>query len=111
MVAKSKAKAKDSSRSGTSYAQVAQEVLNGKWGANPERADRLSAEGYDPGAVQTEVNRRLGGGAPSAYRDDVATVALQVTRGQWGEDAECRRRLEGAGYNLFEVQAEIDKRA
>jgi hypothetical protein len=39
--------------------QLADEVIAGKWGNNPERAQRLRAAGYDPNAVQAEVNRRL----------------------------------------------------
>jgi N-acetyl-anhydromuramyl-L-alanine amidase AmpD len=39
--------------------QIADEVIAGKWGNNPEREQRLRAAGYDPRAVQAEVNRKL----------------------------------------------------
>lgn len=39
---------------------VAKEVINGKWGNDPERTKRLRAAGYDSVAVQKEVNRLLG---------------------------------------------------
>lgn len=40
--------------------QIANEVLAGLWGNNPQRAERLRAAGYDANAVQQLVNRKLG---------------------------------------------------
>lgn len=40
--------------------KVVEEVILGMWGNNPDRANRLRAAGYDPVAVQNEVNNRLG---------------------------------------------------
>lgn len=40
--------------------QVVQEVIQGKWGNEPERSHRLQDAGFDPVAVQNEVNIRLG---------------------------------------------------
>lgn len=40
--------------------QVANEVIAGNWGNGQERKDRLAAAGYDWGAVQAIVNRKLG---------------------------------------------------
>jgi len=39
--------------------QVAREVLRGVWGNGVDRTNRLRAAGYDPVAVQIEVNRLL----------------------------------------------------
>lgn len=39
---------------------VVEEVIQGMWGNDPERSQRLQAAGYDPVAVQNEVNLRLG---------------------------------------------------
>lgn len=39
--------------------QVAQEVIDGKWGSGDERKKRLRAAGYDPDQVQTIVNSML----------------------------------------------------
>lgn len=49
--------------SGKSISEVAHEVITGKWGNNPERATRLQLVGYDPKAVQDEVNKILNGSA------------------------------------------------
>lgn len=40
--------------------QIANEVIAGKWGNNPARSAKLRAAGYDAGAIQTLVNRKLG---------------------------------------------------
>lgn len=42
-----------------SDAEVAREVIAGKWGNNPERRRRLLAAGYDPVTVQRIVNQLL----------------------------------------------------
>lgn len=42
-----------------SNAELAREVLDGKWGNGEDRKNRLRAEGYDPAAVQAEVNKLL----------------------------------------------------
>ena len=40
--------------------QLADEVMAGKWGNDPQRSRDLAAAGYDAEAVQDEVNRRYG---------------------------------------------------
>ena len=40
-------------------AELAKEVIQGKWGNGEERKKRLTAAGYDYAAVQKEVNRLL----------------------------------------------------
>lgn len=90
-------------------AELAQEVLNGAWGNGDDRERRLTAAGYNYAAVQAVVNQRLGGGAPAAHRPSITEVARQVIKGQWGNGAERRRRLEGAGYNYVAVQAEVNR--
>lgn len=42
-----------------SISQLATEVIAGQWGNGVDRTNRLRAAGYDPQAVQNEVNRRL----------------------------------------------------
>jgi len=38
---------------------IAREVIQGKWGNEPQRSQRLRAAGYNPSTVQAEVNRLL----------------------------------------------------
>ena len=42
-----------------SVEEVAREVINGKWGNNPERKDKLIKAGYIPSEVQAVVNKLL----------------------------------------------------
>lgn len=44
---------------GKSISELADEVIDGKWGDGPERVEKLKAAGYDPVAVQHEVNSKL----------------------------------------------------
>lgn len=45
--------------------ELAQEVIDGKWGNGDERKEKLEAEGYDYDAVQKKVNELLTPKAPS----------------------------------------------
>lgn len=90
--------------------QIAQEVVAGKWGNNPERSRRLQAAGYSPSAVQAAVNNRLGGsGANRPVRLSVEAVAKQVINGQWGNGLERRRRIIAAGYDYEAVRVEVNR--
>ena len=48
--------------------ELAQEVIDGKWGNAPERAKRLTAAGYDAAAVQKRVNQILEEQAKPKYK-------------------------------------------
>lgn len=52
-----------------SIAQVAQEVIDGKWGTGQTRINKLKAAGYDPDTVQKKVNELLKAKAtPKTYK-------------------------------------------
>jgi len=87
-------------------AQLAAEVIAGKWGNDPDRSRKLKAAGYDPNAVQTEVNRQ----ASKPKGKSVATLAAEVIAGKWGNDPERSRKLKAAGYDPKAVQAEVNRR-
>lgn len=96
---------------GKSVSQLADEVIAGHWGNNPDRANRLRAAGYDPNAVQAEVNRKLSGGsAPPPARKTNEQIADEVLRGMWGNGDDRRRRLTEAGYHYDAVQAVVNQR-
>ena len=66
--------------SGISLSAVVDKVLNGDYGNNPQRADRLRAEGYDPNTVQAAVNARLGvAGAAPVSQEIVKGSKVEVT--------------------------------
>lgn len=63
-----------------SNAQVAQEVLAGKWGNNPQREQKLKAAGYNASAIQAEVNKLAGGpSAPAKPAAKAVNVGSRVT--------------------------------
>lgn len=90
-------------------AQLAQEVLEGKWGNGDARRIALTNAGYDYILIQTEVNRRLSTGAPTAHKKTVDEVAREVLVGMWGNGVARRARLEGAGYNYDAVQRRVNE--
>lgn len=67
-----------------SISELADEVIAGKWGNNPERKQRLIEAGYDYDAVQAEVNRKLKGSssgtAPVSTRYKVKTISGKPLR-------------------------------
>jgi hypothetical protein len=91
-----------------SLAEVAKEVIAGKYGNGDERVAKLKHDGYDPKAVQAEVNRQLNhtGGTKSVH-----TLALEVLAGRWGNGDERKARLIKAGYDYNAVQHEVNRLA
>lgn len=92
-------------------AQVAAEVMAGKWGNNPGRATALTKAGYNAAAVQTIVNQLASGKkAPAPAKLTVDQLATQVIEGKWGNNPERAEKLKEAGYNAAAVQAEVNRR-
>lgn len=83
--------------------EVAQDVIAGKYGNGEDRKKKLKAEGYDPAAVQAEVNRILTG------KKTVTEIAKEVIAGKWGVGQKRKKRLRLAGYDYKEVQAEVNR--
>lgn len=100
---------------GKTLAQIADEVIAGKWGNGDFRKTRLRAAGYDPEAVQAEVNRKLSGGdvrpAPTPARKSNEQIAGEVLAGQWGNGDDRKHRLAAAGYNYDAIQIIVNQRA
>lgn len=63
-----------------SITDIAQEVINGLWGNGADRTSALQKAGYDPNAVQNEVNRILKGNT-SSQSPSVPQIAED---GDWG---------------------------
>ena len=78
---------------------IAAQVLEGKWGNNPARRERLTAAGYDYAAVQKRVNELV----------KVNAVALEVIDGKWGNNPARRERLTAAGYDYAAVQNRVNE--
>ena len=87
-------------------AELAQEVLNGKWGNGDERRKRLTQAGYDYNAVQSKVNK-LTKNKKSVV--DYNKIAKEVIQGKWGNGNERRKRLTQAGYDYNIIQKKVNE--
>lgn len=90
-----------------SVAELAKEVLAGQWGNDPQRTQSLRAAGYDPVAVQAQVNADLAKPNPSLL--PLQVIAQKVIHGDYGNGQERVNRLRNAGYDPLAVQAEVNK--
>jgi hypothetical protein len=99
---------------GKSIAQIADEVIAGKWSNGDTRRHRLQEAGYNADAVQAEVNRKLAGGdapsKPTPTRKSLDQIASEVLAGQWSNGDERKRRLREAGYDYDAVQVIVNQR-
>ncbi len=97
-----------------SYTEVAHDVIDMKYGNNPERAKKLEAAGYDAKAVQAEVNRILKAGTGTtkkpALKKSISELADEVIAGKWDNGDERRKKLTAAGYDYNAVQREVNRR-
>jgi hypothetical protein len=81
-----------SAASTASIAQLAKEVIAGKWGNGDERVNRLHAAGHDPTLVQAEVRRQLGVVSPPPF-----PTGLTPNRSS-PSAAPLQRQLKKAGF-------------
>ena len=86
-------------------AEVAKEVVAGKWGNGAARTSTLKKAGYDPDAVQKAVNSLLSG-KPTKTVDD---IAREVISGKWGNGAKRTAALQRAGYDPVAVQKRVNQ--
>ena len=83
--------------------QLAQEVLDGKWGSGDTRKKKLEAAGYDYQAVQNKVNELLN------PKKSVDELAQEVLAGKWGSGDARKKNLEAAGYDYQAVQNKVNE--
>lgn len=89
-------------------AQIAKEVLSGKWGNGTERKERLISAGYSYTEVQAEVNRLSSKDSKNNSKSN-QEIAKEVIKGLWGNGNERKERLQKAGYNYTEIQKLVNK--
>ena len=92
-----------------SNAEIAQEVMAGKWGNGDARKKALEAAGYNYAAVQAEVQKLVKPEPPKPVLKSNAEIAKEIMAGKWGNGDARRQALEAAGYNYAAVQAEVQK--
>lgn len=91
-----------------SYAEVARDVIAGKYGNGDIRVEKLKKAGYDPKTVQAEVNRLLSS-TTKPKRKSINEIAHEVINGKWGNGTDRIERLTRAGYNSNTVQREVNR--
>ena len=88
--------------------ELANEVMLGAWGNDPERSRRLTSAGYDSKAVQARVNEILRSGKATVappntvdYAVEVSRVAAEIwAKGNWGDgDTRVRNRVNETDPN------------
>ena len=93
-----------------SVSEVAQEVLQGKWGNGVDRKQKLSQAGCDYNVVQAEVNKLVNGSVtPKPAKKSNEEIAKEVIAGKWGNGAERKQKLTAAGYNYTTIQKLVNK--
>lgn len=79
-----------------SVSEVAQEVINGKWGNGDTRKKKLEAAGYSYSEVQAKVNELLG-----ASSVDIDQLARDVIAGKYG-NGDARKKALGSNYTAVQ---------
>lgn len=87
-------------------AEIAQEVIDGKWGDGTTRKAKLTAAGYEYAVVQAKVNEVLNSKSNIRTVDE---IAKEVVVGKWGNGTTRKKKLEAAGYDYTEVQKAVNK--
>ena len=85
--------------------ELAQEVIDGKWGNGTDRKTNLEKAGYDYNAVQERVNEILS----KDNKKSVTEVAKDVIAGKYGNGTERKEKLEAEGYDYDTVQAKVNE--
>lgn len=88
-------------------AELAQEVIAGKWGNGTARKEALEKAGYDYSAVQKAVNEMLS--APKKTGEDITKIARDVIAGKYGNGLARQLKLMAKGYDYAKVQAEVNR--
>lgn len=87
--------------------EIAQEVIDAKWGNGDERKEKLEAAGYDYSEVQAKVNELLS--ASNTVTKTVDELAQEVLNGDWGTGEARKNALTEAGYDYSAVQSKVNE--
>lgn len=85
--------------------ELAQQVLDGKWGNGADRKARLTAAGHDYSAVQQRVNEIVA----EKKQATIDKMAREVINGKWGNGADRKKRLTAAGYDYQAIQDRVNE--
>lgn len=87
---------------------IANEVIAGKWGVNPKRAQDLAKAGYNATTIQNLVNQKL---KSTATKKTNQQIADEIYRGKggWGDNPQRAQKLKAAGYDPTAIQNLLNK--
>ncbi len=71
-------------------------------------AAKLKKAGFDT-FITTESGSPVGNAPTAPAKKSIQVIAKEVVDGKWGNGADRKKRLEAAGYNYNQVQAEVNK--
>ena len=107
-----KAGATETAKPSKSTEELAQEIINGAWGSNPERRENITAK-YGTAAykaAQARVNEIMG--AATIKSKTAEELADEIIKGKWGSNPERRENITAkygtAAYKA--AQAIVNKR-
>lgn len=101
--------AKTTTSNKKSNEEIANEVINGKWGNGADRKNKLTAAGYNYNEVQEKVNQLLGAKTSSSRKTN-EEIANEVIKGLWGNGTERKNKLSAAGYDYNAIQSIVNKK-
>jgi len=91
-----------------SITEIAEEVIDGKWGNGSDRFNRLNKAGYSAEQVQSKVNQLMTKPKP---KKTIAQMAQELIEGKHGNGHENRRKSLGISASEYtKVRAEVNKR-
>lgn len=86
--------------------ELANEVIDGKWGDGETRKSKLEKAGYDYDKVQNRVNEIL---SEQSKKKSITEVAKDVIAGDYGNGENRKKKLEAEGYDYDQVQAKVNQ--
>lgn len=92
-----------------SIEEIANEVIQGKWGNGEARKSMLKSAGYNYQEVQNKVNQILRSTNTTTSKKSVDEVAKEVIQGKYGNQPERQKKIEAEGYNYKEVQNKVNQ--
>lgn len=90
--------------------EIAQEVINNKWGVQPCRKQLLEQAGYNYEEVQNKVNEILLGKKTTVVRKSNEQIADEVIAGKWDVQPKREQLLRAEGYDYNAIQKIVNQK-
>jgi surface antigen len=90
--------------------EIANEVIQGKWGNGDARKTALTNAGYDYSAIQKIVTQKLSGNTTntsSNSNSDLLNLVKKTIRGDYG-NGDARKKALGSNYDAVQKQVDLN---